>query len=556
MKRPTLLLLLLSLLFCFACGDDDDDNNDSHDGDDDDSVDDDDNDTGDDDDDATPQPTDSDDIAIAEIDAPNETTVRVTLSGDPGDEQAEQADIYSLSSPKHDLAIAAVDYNAVSRQVTLTTTKQALGLTYTLTIDPQDAKEALTADFPAADTAKLWAVDFGDPGFAQYEVTAYRAAIGDKCVVYLEEGMNIDNTDDVVTKFDEQIYPTLTDLFVDPPDQDDNGRILIFGLNGNGYYGGYFSPVDTFSEEYAWSTWGSHSNEKEMIYINVEGGTLDEVNIVPHEFQHLLYNHRHGTYNEYWDYHDEGLAECACHAAFGVKQGAVDYFFYSSAVAQGLSLVHWTWGMYDNYVQAYLWWTYLASRLNGVATYGELFDLDTGNPEEVNAWLTTELGVDFPTAQGQWYMANWIMDADGDTGYRGMMDWTPHTAPRVAAGTTSVNLEPFAGALFTLAETSVSYPGTQGDNIVYFGIDGDNNIDDAEPFDIDGGVLIVFNENQQHVLWPGEHSGPDIAATGARFVASPAAASPAWLDPPPVHPARLDALRAWRYGAIERLRHR
>lgn len=552
MKRLTLLLLLLSLLLCLACGDDDDD--DTHDGDDDNG--DDDNGDDDDDDDSTPPPSGWDDIAISEIAAPDETTVRVTLSGDPGDEQAEQTDIYSLTGPQHDLTIEAVEYNAVSREVTLTTAKQALGLTYTLTIEPADAKVTITADFPAADTAKLWAVDFSDPYFGQYEVTAYRAAIGDSCVVYLEEGMNIGNTDDVVTKFDEQIFPTLTGLFVDPPDQDDNGRILIFGLNGNGYYGGYFSPVDTFTEEYTWAQWGSHSNEKEMVYINVEGGTLDAVNIVPHEFQHLLYNYRHGTNYEYWDYHDEGLAECACHAVFGVKQGAVDYFFYSSAVAQGLSLVHWTWGMYDNYVQAYLWWTYLASRLDGVATYGDIFDLDTGNPDEVSAWLTAELGVDFPTAQGQWYQANWIMAADGDAGYRGMMDWSPHIAPHVAAGTTSVNLEPYAGALFTLAETSVSYPGTQGAHIVYFGIDDEDNIDMTEPFDIDGGVLITFNENQQHVLWPAEHSGPDIAATGARFFASPTAASPAWLDPPPVHPQRLDALRAWRYGAIERMRRR
>src|SRR4030043_1748336 len=95
--------------------------------------------------------------------------------------------------------------------------------------------------------------------------------------------------------------------------------------------------------------WGIHSNEMEMIYINTAYGSLYPVNVVPHEFQHLLYAERHNTDLEYWAYHDEGLAECAVHAVFGINENAVYYYLNDpdGMIRTGLSLVHWTWGLYD-----------------------------------------------------------------------------------------------------------------------------------------------------------------------------------------------------------------
>lgn len=35
----------------------------------------------------------------------------------------------------------------------------------------------------------------------------------------------------------------MTKLFIEAPDTDKNGRIVLFGLDGESYYGGYFNPV-------------------------------------------------------------------------------------------------------------------------------------------------------------------------------------------------------------------------------------------------------------------------------------------------------------------------
>jgi len=556
--RIYLVFLLLLGLTVAACGDDDDDNDDSSPIEDDDVVDDDDNNddntSADDDDDDNNDTSTSgwEDVAIASCAAPDRTTVQIVLNGNPGS-AAEAAD-YQITSDRGALNVTAINYAPADTTVTLTTGEQKLGVEYTLTIAPVKAAAELTADFTAADTAIFWTYDFLTGN--QYRITAYRAEIGEHCVIYIEQGLAAADISETIDAFDNQIYPTETAMFIDAPDIDGNGRILILGLDGGDYFGGYFSPVDSVSESQAWSLWGIHSNAMEMVYINALYGSLGYVGIVPHEFQHLLYHERHGFGYEYWDYHDEGLAEAAVHTVYGVNQGSLDYFLYdpTGAIGDGASLVHWEYANYDYYVQSYLWWIYLAGRLGSLNTLTDIFNLDTGNPNEVDDFIAARLGSDMPTEMMQYELANWAQHPTGPYGYNGLLSFTAATAPTVTAGLTSLNLEPFGGALFKLNETSVGYPGTQGEDIVYAGIDADGNVDLTAPFDVDGGALLVYNADTNHLTWPAQHSGPDLAAIGDKNPRRGATISPAWLDPPPINPYRMDRLEAWRFAMLDRLR--
>jgi hypothetical protein len=103
--------------------------------------------------------------AIDVADAPDEYTVTVGFSGAPPSADAGDAAIYALTSDVGDLAISAVAYDAETAVATLTTDKQKLGITYTVTVTPPAAaSDPMAADFPSADTAMFYAYDFGTGG--------------------------------------------------------------------------------------------------------------------------------------------------------------------------------------------------------------------------------------------------------------------------------------------------------------------------------------------------------------------------------------------------------
>jgi hypothetical protein len=393
--------------------------------------------------------------------------------------------------------------------------------------------------------------------YNQVQIVANRMAVGTYSVIYVEQGWNPAGVSQAVSFFDNNTYPVETQLFDEAPDLDGNGRIVLLGLDGEGYYGGYFSPYNAYTDAQTTSWWGMHSNEMEMVHINVAWGEFDySGQIVPHEFEHLLYHERHGFTDPYWEYHNEGLAECAVHAVLGGNDYAVSTYFGDSSgnFAEGLSLVNWTYALYDNYALAYMFWTYLASRLGGVDAFGDLFDLETGNPEEVDELIAADLDSDFSTVQMQGLIANWVQADTGSYGYEGMIDFPAGNPPKVSGGTTSVDLQPFAGTFFTLDETEVVYPGTEGEHIVYAGIDSAGDVDLEEPFDVAGGALLVFNSYVEYVMFQPEHSGPDLPASwwksGAELEEN---ISPAWLDPPPVDPDNLEPLYRWQEATAARL---
>ncbi|MDP8254771.1 MAG: hypothetical protein P9M14_03395 [Candidatus Alcyoniella australis] len=536
-----LLLALAALTLVVGCGGGDDDDGGGGSG-------------GDDDDDDDLGPWDG--IELEQLSAPDEYSVVIVFSVDPSTALAGDVRTYQISSEIHELEIESVTYDAETARATLTTGKQKLGLQYTLQAGGTDPGQGVGGDFWSADTAQLWAVDFSTPDFDEYQLTAQRAAVGDYGVVYVEQGMVVDNAQTTVEQFDQHIYPTETELFCEPGDIDDNGKVLILGLDGGPYYGGYFSSINSYPNEQTMDWWGIHSNEMEMVYINVVNGSFYYEQVVPHEFQHLLYNEEHGQTNPYWAYHDEGLAECAVHAVYGINSGALSYYLSdpNGLIGNGLSLVNWTWGLYDNYVQAYLFWTYVASRLDGVQTYGDVFTLSNGGPDQVQQFLVNTLDESFATVQMSNLIANWVQASSGRYGFGEMLSFAAHSVPRVDAGTTSLALESFSGALFKLGTSPINYPTTQGPNMLYAGIDSGDNVDLEAPFDVSGGVLLVYNSRFKFDTWPTEQSGPDLPALADdKYRPAPSAISPAWLDPPPFHPERLNELRRWQQATILRL---
>ncbi len=483
--------------------------------------------------------------AVESAHAPDEVTVVVQLSGDDL-APPEVGTAYLLKSASNgDLTVGDVTFDPEAKTVTLVTSKQKLGVEYSVTIKaPGDPLDLANATFMSADTVTLWASDFTD-NFTPYQVTAERQAVGEHVVIYTTPDAPASDVDETVQYFDEKIFPVETALFTDAPDRDGNGKILLLGLDGMGQYGGYFDPTNSLTDAQA-QQFGGHSNEMEMLYISTVdlGGALDPVNVVAHEFQHLLYNETHDFFTSNWSWHNEGLAECAVNAVEGANAIAAAYYLQAPGLADGESLVRWTYSNYDQYAQAYVFWTYVAGRLGGVDGYGQLFDL-SGDPADIGAFFQDQFGQSMPEVQLDMLTATFVQSATGQYGFNGMLDLGG--APQTASGSPR-DLETYTGVLFDVNGAAVSVAGA-GPDVVHRGVSSDGTIDDSAPFAVSAGVLIALNAKEDPDDTTTESSGTVLSAGLAKPSSLPLSSASRhglWLHPPPVHPGNRAALFAWR----------
>jgi len=504
-----------------------------------------------------------DELGISKVSSPDVNTLKIEFEGEADASLVSNIDIFSIVSAFGAVQIVSMDYDNGDDVLELTTEKMKLGVSYSLEIAKENKDDGSAVfDFFAADNHVFWVTDFSDQNYSTVTLNSYRLAVGEHCVVYVEDGYQLPNSAALVTTFDERIYPTLTSKLIAAPDMDENGKIVLIFLDGGEYYGGYFSPINQYTDYETSSWWGLHSNEMEIIHLNVITYPEYLETIAAHEFQHLLYHYRHGLQEDYWEYHDEGMAESAVHMVFGSYETAINAHYYDqdNLIRNGLSLVNWTYGLYENYTLAYLFWTYLAAQSTGDANgYVDFFDLEVGNPESVNTLIQSKLGMNFADAYRNSRLALWLMDDSGPYSFEGMLDVPAKLLPTVTQGTTSLDLEPFGGAFFKLNQLVMNYPVTVGDNIRYAGISSAGEVDLEQPFDMGSGMLFVYNENMNYAGYPKEHSGPDQPAqkSAQEFKSKSNVCMQkkfgGWADPPPFNPNNRKMMDSWRAQTLKRL---
>jgi hypothetical protein len=480
---------------------------------------------------------------IASVEAPTRTSVRIEIAGSTSNTPLDPA-AFQITSDHGALEVvsAALD----GQHVVLETEKQKLGVTYELVVAaPGSDLDLEGGAFLAADTATFWTSDFS-ANFAAVEVTARRVGVGEHVVLYSTDDVAATDIDETIQVFDETIYPTEIELLHAAPDRDENGRIVLLGLDGNGYYGGYFNPLDSLPAETV-EQWGYRSNEMEMLYVSIPdlGGKFDPWGVIPHELSHLLYNEEHDVFVEDWSWHNEGLAECAVKAVHGSNDTAVYWYLSSPDLATGKSLVQWEYANYAQYVQAYVFWTYAASRLGGVAGYGQLFD-QSGDPAAIDAFFQAELGQGFAAVQLDMMTAAWLEAPSGPYGFSGML--TLGADPQASPIASAPALSPFE-AVFLVGGTGAIAPTGQGPDVLLRAIDAAGNVDDVAPLAVDGGVIIALNALQDPGEMATQPAGTFPSAlplpSQSPLPRSSGGRDPAWKHPPPVKPANHRLLARW-----------
>lgn len=498
------------------------------------------------------------DVTLLGASAPDDTHVVLSFDGEPQSDMSLPQLSLHVESDFGDLAVSKAAWDSSAYTLTLTTGRQKLGVQYQVSIGSAGSTTGLLqASFLSADTKVFWATDFDDPNMDDMQVPAHRIFVGEHTVAYSMDGYQFDGAEAASLEFDTLIYPLLTEAFLQPLDFDGNGRIVLLYTDSDDY-GGYFSPVNQWSNLFAMMG-GAKSNEMEILYISGWMGAGYFGQVTPHEFQHLLYYCRHQMKdNVHWDYHDEGLAESAVRLVYGNNDMASMYYQYDpqSLISMGLSMVNWQWGLYENYAIAYVFWAWVAGQLGGPEAFKLIFDIEYGGPEQVSEFLQEHLGLDLHEAVLAMMAAVRLQAPDGLHSFNGMISLDPNGGPRLPAGTPSVQLEPFGGIFVPVAEAEVEEPGGKGPNVQFGGIAQAGGFDTATPFETTAGWLVAYNGNWNYWDWTPESTGtlpqavaPQPVVQRAKLYpgdAHAAATSAAWDSPPPRNPFRPEQWREWR----------
>lgn len=249
----------------------------------------------------------------------------------------------------------------------------------------------------------------------QQQITATLEGESAHALLYVDNGdlatFPLNTVSDYLNAWESAIWPRLTTVFglpVNPYNSSGTGQIIILFSSTVGTLvgaGGYFTGLDLFSETVATSI-GRHSNEADMIYMNIGMPVTFSKATLAHEFQHLINFSQHrfvfnGSSESTWI--NEGLSMVSEDVAgFGYQMNTVQGIaasFFADPTAVSL----WNWptsigSATPYYGEAWLFFRYVADR-SGESLLGRLVQTNLTGAANIEAATGEALGVTL-TSQG------------------------------------------------------------------------------------------------------------------------------------------------------------
>ena len=242
-------------------------------------------------------------------------------------------------------------------------------------------------NFTVGDTHNWWATNLIN--YNEYEVPSTCRAIGDHCYIFVENaiwGNRIDESsvNKILNAFEystpssasKGIYDTGIENFGDPPDVDNDPRIIILildiqdGFSGSGgYVAGYFYSANQYPDGDP-ALGGTRSNFTEIYYLDAnpadlssDQGSNDVLATTAHEFQHMI----HWNWDEFEaTFVNEGCSMIAEH----ICGYDLDYWFNLYQNDTNRSLFYWDDNdPFPDYARAALWTLYLYEQLRNEGKY-------------------------------------------------------------------------------------------------------------------------------------------------------------------------------------------
>ncbi len=253
-----------------------------------------------------------------------------------------------------------------------------------------------------------------------FRITAELRCITPHVYMWVQEGYDVDQKDleSSADRFEAQSYPTNRRFFGSEwsPGVDNDLHLHILHAGGLGSsVAGYFSGADEYSRLV-----NEFSNEKEMFYINLDGGMRPNTSfydgVLAHEFQHMI--HWYTDRNEdTWV--NEGMSELAMQLNdFDI--GGSDWVFSRNPDTQLNTWPDGPAGAGANYGGSYLLMAYFLDRFGEEATQALVTHPANGTAGFQAVLDDLDIGLSFEDVFADWRVANYLDDpslADGCYGY-------------------------------------------------------------------------------------------------------------------------------------------
>jgi hypothetical protein len=215
----------------------------------------------------------------------------------------------------------------------------------------------------------FWVVNPTQTGYHQIQATL--VAVTPHVYMYLQNDASADTSAlrAEAENFERQTYPRDRAFFGEEwsPGPDADVHITVLNATNLGPIGGYFSSEDEYPRAVS-----PYSNERQMIYVNLDGGEIPGrpgyASTLAHEFQHMIHWHWHPS-DPSWV--NEGSSVLAEHIN-GYSAGGVDQVFLAHPETmlggwvddQGADIAH--------YGAGYLFMDYFTEHYGGNAVLREL----------------------------------------------------------------------------------------------------------------------------------------------------------------------------------------
>lgn len=373
--------------------------------------------------------------------------------------------------------------------------------------------------------------DYEFTGSPYKTFTGNKIYSGKHCEIFIDKKYEHKATDTFVenvgNKFDNYIYPTVTENFGAASDVDENGKITILLIYLGGDYaglGGYFDTNQVFI--------GEESVAKDVYYLNLatleyytDSEETQAISILTHEFQHLC-NFNVNILNENADqdfqgiitekgvmaefkgqmstFIDEGLAMAAQHMYEGALEDRLLWYSWDMGMQScydnniyymqnGWPLISWWDGLHD-YSLSYMFIQYLRAQAGTDSIYKDIIN-DTNNNYKAILNVAKKYNIvnnndNLKELLGNWYIANILQNSEGIYGYKNRISFDNFT---LLTGHKSAGI-PAGGAIHRELKDKLITNLIDTDGIGYIGIDTSTGAVDMDNSDgIEGNYLIIYN---------------------------------------------------------------
>ena len=360
----------------------------------------------------------------------------------------------------------------------------------------------------------FWA--YSDISGDYYRIDAAKTYESSNCIIYIDKNLDVDTLTPTSQYYGElfttNIYKVCTNAFGNPPDVDNNNKVIILFLDiksypdtSDSYVAGYFDPNNELLVE--------HSNEKDMIFMDANQG-LSGINGVTnfpttlaHEFQHMInYNQNvfieGGSEQDVWI--NEGLSTAA--ESLYLKAPIANKLTYytndsSHTFANGKSLFKWS-SYFSSYVNTYLFFQWIREQaVNSNLIYKEIITNSTQDSTSVLSRLQSRISVyDGSTTWSivlrDWYLAKFLNKASGLYGFKNYFGsfTSPYLNYTQIYTNTQYALEPGAGIIINPGSNPTTIY-TNSSKISYFGFDTATPTIYSSGFSFSGDYLLILNSD-------------------------------------------------------------